>query len=176
MTALPTATSIARAITTRHRFIRIDPVLSVAGIPAGASAGSARTFAVTAVVPGGATDTNSTGAVHFTSTRRMATLPADYTFTAAAGRRTFSVTFRTAGRRSITVTDTASSNIEGVATSTVSAAATASFVGADAATQGTPVQAEPASNGARAPQSDVTARLPFGRTWPRYKSNQLTVS
>src|SRR5438067_90130 len=41
---------------------------------------------------------------------------------------------------------------------------------------GTPVQAEPASNGTRAPQSDLTARLPFGRTGPRYRSNQLTVS
>jgi hypothetical protein len=67
----------------------------------------------------------------------MAALPADDTFTAAgAGRHTFSVTSRTAGTRSITVTDTANANIAGGATSTVSAAATASFVGADAATQG----------------------------------------
>jgi hypothetical protein len=41
---------------------------------------------------------------------------------------------------------------------------------------GAPVQAEPASKGARATQSDASARLPFGRTGPRYRSNQLTVS
>ena len=49
-----------------------------------------------------------TGTVHFTSGDTAATLPADYTFTAADhGYHVFQVTFGTVGSETLTVTDTA---------------------------------------------------------------------
>jgi hypothetical protein len=55
---------------------------------------------------------NYTGTVHFTSSDSQATLPADYTFTAADhGSHLFSVTFATTGRETLTATDTANSSI-----------------------------------------------------------------
>src|SRR5207253_6034093 len=55
-----------------------------------------------------------TGTVHFTSTDAAATVPADYTFTAADyGRHVFTVSFATTGQQTLTVTDTASSTISG---------------------------------------------------------------
>src|SRR5262249_45533428 len=58
-----------------------------------------------------------TGTAHFTSTDPVAILPADYTFTAADnGVHTFSgVILRTAGSRSVTASDTASSSLTGSA-------------------------------------------------------------
>jgi hypothetical protein len=55
---------------------------------------------------------NYTGTVHFASSDSQATLPADYTFTASdKGSHVFSVTFATAGRQTLSVTDTAHSSI-----------------------------------------------------------------
>jgi len=60
---------------------------------------------------------NYTGTVHFTSNDAQATLPADYTFTASDnGSHLFSVTFVTAGKQSLTATDTATSSITGSVT------------------------------------------------------------
>jgi hypothetical protein len=60
------------------------------------------------VVPG------YTGTVHFTSSDGQATLPADYTFTAADnGSHLFSVMFGTGGRQTLTATDTSTSSITG---------------------------------------------------------------
>jgi hypothetical protein len=70
-----------------------------------------------------------TGTIHFTSSDPQAVLPADYTFTAAdAGVHTFTVTLKTAGSRSVTATDTASSSITGSTTVTVNPAAASSIV------------------------------------------------
>ena len=50
---------------------------------------------------------NYTGTVHFTSTDGLATLPANYTFTASDyGTVYFTATLRTVGTQSVTVTDT----------------------------------------------------------------------
>ncbi len=58
---------------------------------------------MTAISPNGATDTNYTGTIHFTSTDSHAVLPANYTFTAAdAGVHTFAATLETAGTQSVT--------------------------------------------------------------------------
>jgi hypothetical protein len=66
---------------------------------------------------------NFTGTVHFTSTGVGATLPADYTFTAAdRGAKVFTVTPSAAGSLTLTATDTADSTITGSATVTVNAA------------------------------------------------------
>jgi hypothetical protein len=57
---------------------------------------------------------NYTGTVHFTSSDSAATLPADFTFTAADhGEHLFSVTFATAGKQSVTATDTVTASITG---------------------------------------------------------------
>jgi hypothetical protein len=54
------------------------------------------------------------GTVHFTASDTAATLPPDYTFTAADnGVHTFSVTLQTLGRQSVLATDTASNLITG---------------------------------------------------------------
>jgi hypothetical protein len=88
--------------------------LSVAGFPSPSTAGVAGTFTVTALNPGGGTDTSYQGTVYFTSSDAQAALPANYTFTAADnGVHSFSATLNTAGTQSITTTDTVTSTITG---------------------------------------------------------------
>jgi hypothetical protein len=56
--------------------------------------------------------TGYTGTVHFTSSDAGATLPADYTFTAADnGSHLFSVTFAPAGKQTLTATDSTTATI-----------------------------------------------------------------
>ncbi len=100
-----------------------DGVLAVSAFGNSAVAGTAQSLTVTAKSAAGATAAGYLGTVHFTSTDPSAVLPADYTFTAAdAGTHTFSVTFRTAGVQSVTVTDRADRSISGTQTGTVAAA------------------------------------------------------
>jgi hypothetical protein len=71
-------------------------------------AGTPGSLTVTALDQNGQLATGYTGTVHFTSSDGQATLPADYTFTAAdRGQHTFTngVTLTTAGSPSLTVTD-----------------------------------------------------------------------
>jgi uncharacterized delta-60 repeat protein len=73
----------------------------------GLTQGTAYSFTVTAVDPYGNIATGYTGTVTFSTSDPLATLPANYTFTAAdAGVHSFSVTFNTAGTESLTVNDT----------------------------------------------------------------------
>jgi hypothetical protein len=66
---------------------------------------------------------NYTGTVHLTSSDTAATLPADYTFTAAdRGVHVLNVTFGTAGSQTLTATDTATSTITATDTVTVNPA------------------------------------------------------
>jgi hypothetical protein len=61
-----------------------------------------------------------TGTVHFTSSDSSATLPADYTFSAADnGVHVFNVTFGTSGRQTLTATDTSNSSASGNAVARV---------------------------------------------------------
>jgi hypothetical protein len=99
--------------------------LGVTGFPA-ATAGTAKTFTVTAkdslgnVVPG------YTGTITFSSSDVKAGLPASYTFTAAdAGVHTFLATFKTAGTQSITAKDTAAATVIGSQTGIAITAGTA---------------------------------------------------
>jgi hypothetical protein len=56
--------------------------------------------------------TGYTGIVHFASSDAQAVLPANYAFKSSdAGTHTFSVTLKTAGSQSVTVTDTANSSL-----------------------------------------------------------------
>jgi streptogramin lyase len=92
--------------------------------------GTPFTVTVTAQDSHNLTAIGYTGTVHFTSTDPQATLPADYTFTAADnGVHTFSgVILRTPGSHSITATDKVTGTITGSAPVNVVAAAASQFV------------------------------------------------
>jgi uncharacterized delta-60 repeat protein len=69
-------------------------------------------FQVTAMDPYGHVATGYTGTIHFSSSDPLATLPADYAFTAGdGGTQSFFATFNTAGTESLTVTDTLTASI-----------------------------------------------------------------
>ena len=78
--------------------------------PNTATANNAFNITVTAKDISGNTVTGYQGTVHFASTDTLAELPADYSFTSSDnGSHTFSVTLKSVGTQSFTVTDTDSS-------------------------------------------------------------------
>jgi hypothetical protein len=107
--------------------IRSDPVtlyvrpapaaaLRVTGLPATVAAQTAHDVTVTAIDAFGNQATSYTGSVHFASSDPAATLPADFTYpAAAAGAHTFpnGVTLRTPGSQSVTAADLATPAITG---------------------------------------------------------------
>ena len=94
--------------------------LVVSGLTTPRSAGLSGSIRVTAKDPYGNTATGYRGTVHFSSTDPAAVLPSGYTFTSAdAGTRTFGVTLKTVGTRSVTATDTVTSSIHGAQSSIV---------------------------------------------------------
>ena len=89
--------------------------LAVSGLPSPYGVGSTHAVTVTALDAYGNVATGYRGLVHFTSTDTKAALPADYTFTSAnAGTHSFNVILKTAGTRSVTATDRATSSVTGV--------------------------------------------------------------
>jgi hypothetical protein len=81
----------------------------LSGFPSTVTAGVAQSFTVTATDPYGNVATGYTGTVAFTSSDPAAILPGNSKFTSSNhGVQSFSVTFETAGTRSLTVTDTSS--------------------------------------------------------------------
>ena len=79
---------------------------SVSGFPSSTTAGSPESFTVTALNADGSVDNGYIGRVNFTSSDGQADLPAAYTFTAAdKGAHNFNATLKSAGTKSITVTD-----------------------------------------------------------------------
>ncbi len=90
-------------------------------------AGAAFDLTVTAFDAYGNVVTGYRGIVHFTSTDGQFQ-PFDYPFTAADnGVHTFMITLKTAGRQTVTATDTTTGSLQGSATFTVTPAAVASF-------------------------------------------------
>jgi YDG domain/Galactose oxidase, central domain len=88
--------------------------LSVSGYPSPATAGTAQNFTVTALDSNGNTAIGYRGTVSFASTDGQATLPTNYTFTAADnGVHTFSATLKTVGTQAITAMDTTAGTING---------------------------------------------------------------
>jgi hypothetical protein len=84
----------------------------VSGFPSTTTAGVAGNVSVTLKDPYGNIASGYLGRVHFTSSDAKASLPANYTFTAAdAGVHTFSATLKTAGTQSITAKDTATGSL-----------------------------------------------------------------
>ena len=120
---------------TDYRLVVTQGIRDVNGVPVAATidvpftTGSAGGTAATLVVSGLPSDvgvlcdvvvsakdalgniaTGYTGTVHFTATDPAAVLPPDYTFVGVdAGTHTFPITFKTAGRQAVTVTDFTSS-------------------------------------------------------------------
>ena len=89
--------------------------LIVSGLQGTAASGSSRNVTVTAQDTFGNIATGYTGTIHFTSSDSRAGLPPDYTFGASdAGTHLFSVTLRTLGNQTVTVTDTASATLQGI--------------------------------------------------------------
>lgn len=94
------------------------PVSLIVGLPSSTGMGDVMTATVTAYDQNYQVATGYRGTIHFTSTDGSATLPVDYTFTAAdAGAHTFTggFTLRTAGSQTVTATDIADATINGTA-------------------------------------------------------------
>jgi hypothetical protein len=136
--------------------------LLVAGFPSPVVAGVAGMVTVTAKDLYGNTATGYRGTVRFTSSDLQAVLPANYTFTSADnGIHTFTATLRTAGTRSLTVTDTVTGSIMGTQSGilvTPAAASTLLVTGFPS-----PVLAGTAGS------VTVTAKDPFGNTATGYR-------
>ncbi len=113
-------------------------VWTFAGMPTTTSAGAAQTFTLIAQDAFGNLATNYRGTLSFSSSDGQASLPFNYTFTAAdAGRHTFTIALRTAGTQSITVADIFGFAFPGTLsgiTVTPAAAATAQLTGLPTAT------------------------------------------
>ncbi len=152
-----TANSSIRGVTT----IRVSPAPADhfrLAAPAARTAGVPFTLGVTAEDPFGNVAAY-TRTVHFASSDPQASLPADFTFTAAdAGSHLFSVTLKTAGLQSVTATDTVSRGISGSAAVSVSPATAASLS----------LTAPAAATAGAAFDLTVTARDAFGNTATGY--------
>jgi hypothetical protein len=130
-----TATDVATAsITGTQSDIVVSnlPItMQVAGFPSPIMAGVPGNTTVTIKDSNGNIVTSYRGTVHFSSSDRQAALPGNYTFTAAdSGVHTFSVTLKTAGTQSITVTDIAMAALTGTQSGIVVNAAAASTLSA----------------------------------------------
>jgi subtilisin family serine protease len=102
-------------------------LLSITGIPSAVTAGTSKTFTVTALRSSGGTDTGYVGTIEFSSTDSQAILPSSYTFIAGNdGTFTFHVTFKTAGIQAITATNAANAAIIGTEDNIIVQAAAAS--------------------------------------------------
>jgi hypothetical protein len=116
--------------------------MSVAGFPSPTTAGVAGNFTVTLKDPYGNIASGYTGTVHFTSSDAKASLPANYTFTAAdAGVHAFSAILKTAGTQWISAADTTNSGLASTQSGiTVNPAAASQFVisGPTSVTAGVP--------------------------------------
>ena len=87
----------------------------VLSAPASVTAGVPFSLTVTVEDAYGNIVTDYTGTIHFTSSQRRKTLPANYTFTAGdAGVHTFTgLVLKTTGNQTITVTDTHNRRVTG---------------------------------------------------------------
>jgi uncharacterized repeat protein (TIGR03803 family) len=125
MQSITAQDTVARRITGTQASIKINPAAArhlQVSAPAGVTAGTAFTLAVTAFDPFGNVATGYTGTVHCTSSDPKAALPGSYTFTSTdAGTHAFQggATLSTVGKKTITATDTITGTIQGVAPVTV---------------------------------------------------------
>ncbi len=157
-----TATAATNPGLTGSETVAITPAVPasfvVTGFP-GATAGVAQGFTVSVLDSLGNPTTNYTGTVGFRSSDPLASLPANYTFTAAdAGVHAFTATLRTAGVQSLTALDVISF-FNGVQSGIVVSPATAASLA---------VGGFPATTAGKAQAFTVTARDAFGNVATGY--------
>jgi hypothetical protein len=114
-----TATDTVTSSITGSATVTVSAVTArfVLAAPTSWTSGSAFTVRVTATDANGNTLTNYTGTVHWTSSDAQATLPSNYTFSIKEGGiHVFTVTLRTLGNQTITVTDVNNGAMTGSAT------------------------------------------------------------
>jgi hypothetical protein len=139
-----TVSDLSSGTPTGTQSIAVTPAaaasFAVAGFPMATTAGVAHSFTVTARDAFGNVATGYAGTVAFTSSDPIASLPANYTFTAAdAGAHTFTAALKRAGAQFIEAADTLTSSIMGAESGmTVTAAAVSQFAisGPTSVTQG----------------------------------------
>jgi hypothetical protein len=122
-----TATDTATATITGSASTTVDPALVATHllvvVPFSVRSGVAAPVEVIALDASNGLALNYTGTVHFTSSDKSATPPADYTFTAQDhGVHFFQTTLTTTGTQSLTATDTTTATITGSASTTVNPA------------------------------------------------------
>lgn len=128
------ATDTVTSSITGKQTVTVNPAaaqtLTVSGYSSTPTAGTSHSLTVTAKDAFGNVATSYLGTVHFTSSDGQAVLPTNYTFVAGdKGKHTFTATLKTAGKQSITATDTVTPSITGTQSGiTVSAAATSVLV------------------------------------------------
>ncbi len=127
-------------LTGRESGIVVQPAaaqsLKITGLPATLVPATPNNFTVTAFDAYGNVASGYAGTIQFTSSDSQATLPSNYTFTAAnAGAASFSVTFATPGTQSLSATDTATATITGSTSVTVTST---SVLFLDSFTESTP--------------------------------------
>jgi hypothetical protein len=110
--------SATASLTGKQSGISVSPASAsqfmLTGLPASLAAGTAASVTVTARDAYGNVATGYNGTIHFTSTDGQAALPGNYTFASTDhGAHIFSVTFKTSGKQSMTITDQASSTVSG---------------------------------------------------------------
>ena len=116
----PATATLAATSTPAAVFPANAASFAVAGL-GDAVAGTDQSVVVSARDPYGNVANSYRGTVGFGSNDPAATLPSDYPFTAAdAGTHSFSVTLKTAGQRSVSVTDRANSALVGSQTAAIS--------------------------------------------------------
>lgn len=122
--SLTATDTVTNTLTNSQTGITVTPAATIhlaVTAPASASAGVPFSVTVTAKDSLNNTVTSYTRTVRFTSSDPQATLPGDYTFVATdSGTHTFTVTLRTAGGRTLTVTDMGEPTITGAAAVSVS--------------------------------------------------------
>src|SRR5262249_42591278 len=139
---------------THHLILSRFPPMTTAGV--------AQSIRVTAQDLYGNTTTAYTDTVTFSSTDPHADLPSSYTFLATdAGVHNFTGTLKTAGIRSLTVTDTGPA---GVASSTMSGITVAPAATSVLLVAGFPTSVMPGATY----NFTVTAQDPYGNTTPAY--------
>ena len=129
-----TALDAGNSLTTGQTGILVSAAaasrLALSGLPASATAGANLQFSLTALDPFNNIADSFGDTVHFSSSDARATLPANYTFSAAdRGSYQFSASQMTAGAETLTVTDASASSVASAQASlVVNAGPTAKFV------------------------------------------------
>jgi hypothetical protein len=132
--ALTANDTVATNISGSQSGILVNPAAAggfqVSDFPSPTTAGILQNFTVTAQDVFGNTVTGYTGTIGFISTDTQGVLPTNYTFTSAdAGAHTFTAALKTAGNQTLTVKDSAATNISGSQSAIlVNPAATNQFV------------------------------------------------